>query len=115
MRLFEIFQPAMYQAGHLFEEETTGITAHVARLLKQHGCKQVQTRDYELEFRAGTPGGEAYCAVTPRFFRNLRPFLEKWGHVPEDYESIYQQALIEMQQADFVGRWNLRTAWGNKA
>jgi len=32
----------------------------------------------------------------------------------DDYETIYQQALTEMQLPDFVATWRLLTAWGNK-
>ena len=42
----------------------------------------------------------------------MLPFLHKWTRVPHDYENIYQQALSEMQQPDFVATWNLLTAWG---
>jgi hypothetical protein len=34
--------------------------------------------------------------------------------VPEDYEEIYQQALKEMQQPDFVATGTLLTVWGTK-
>jgi hypothetical protein len=40
--------------------------------------------------------------------------LRKWSRVPDDYETIYQQALSEMQQPDFVSTWGLLTAWGIK-
>jgi hypothetical protein len=32
--------------------------------------------------------------------------------VPADYEQLYQQAFVEMQQPDFVARWHLLTIWG---
>jgi hypothetical protein len=41
------------------------------------------------------------------------PFLRKWIRLPEGYETLYQQALVEMQRPDFVATWNLLTAWGN--
>jgi hypothetical protein len=42
----------------------------------------------------------------------LLPFFQKWTRVPSDYEEIYQQALKEMQQPDFVATWTLLTVWG---
>jgi hypothetical protein len=46
--------------------------------------------------------------------RTALPFSRKWSRVPDDYEAIYQQALSEMQQPDFVATWSLLTVWGNK-
>jgi len=44
-------------------------------------------------------------------FRTIVPFFHKWIGVPDDYEKIYQQALSEMQQPDFVATWHFLTAW----
>lgn len=107
----EMLLPAFYRSGHLFEEETTGLSAHLARLLQLHGYQQVQTKAHPLTFPAGTPQGQAYYQDVVHFFHTMRPFLQKWGSLPKDYETITQQALEEMQQPDFWATWNLLTAW----
>ena len=112
-QLFNMFQCAMFRSGHLFKEETTGIIDHLSQLLAQHACQQVQTKLYTLEFRAGTTQGEAYRKDMMHAFRTLRPFIEKWGCIAKDYDAIYQRLGNEMQQSDFHGTWNLRSAWGN--
>jgi ubiquinone/menaquinone biosynthesis C-methylase UbiE len=111
-RLFALFLQAMYQSGHNFLPEGSGAASELVHLLQQHGLQRVQSRAYSLEFRPETPEG-------PRFFENIRmayqtimPFLRKWTRVPENYEEIYQQAMREMQQPDFMATWNLLTAWG---
>lgn len=111
-QLYEMFQCALAQAGHLFEPTTTGITAHLVPLLTQHGVQEVQTKVHSLEYRAGTPQGQEYYENLRFFFRTIRPFLKKWGCLSEDYDTTYQQALQQMQQADFLSVWTLRTAWG---
>jgi ubiquinone/menaquinone biosynthesis C-methylase UbiE len=93
----ELFLCALFRAGHLFEQETTGLTAHLAQLLKQHGCKQVQTKAYPLTFQAGTPEGQAYYEDVMHLFRTSRPFLKKWGCMTEDYDALYQHILDQMQ------------------
>jgi hypothetical protein len=72
----------------------------------------VQTRIHKLDIRAGTPEAQSFCEDEKHLFRVLLPFFRKWGRVPDDYEEIYQQALNEMQQPDFVAKWTLLTAWG---
>ncbi len=111
-QLYEMFQCALAQAGHLFEPSTTGITAHLVPLLTQHGIQDVQTKVYSLEYQAGTSQGQEYSENLRYFFRTIRPFLQKWGCLSENYNTIYQQALDEMQQADFHSIWTLLTAWG---
>ena len=110
----ELFQSALFQAGNLFEPAPSGLTAHLASLLKQYGCKTVQTRTYAMTYRASTPSGQVYYEDMRRAFQTLRPFLLKWGPrtEPDDYDALCQQALAEIQQSNFQATWNLLTAWG---
>jgi ubiquinone/menaquinone biosynthesis C-methylase UbiE len=113
-QLCEMIQCALFGAGHLFTQESRGLIDHLERLLKQYGCEQVQTKTSAAEYRAGTPEGEEYCEDMMHVFQNVHPFLQKWGCAPKDYETIYQQALDEMRQPDFLATVNLLTAWGTK-
>ncbi|GAC1642699.1 MAG: 27-O-demethylrifamycin SV methyltransferase [Ktedonobacteraceae bacterium] len=115
LKLDEIATCALFRAGHLFVEEGTGLTAHLARLLKQYVGNQVQTRTYALQFQAGTPEGQAYYEDMARVFKTTLPFIQKWGCAPGDYDAIYQQALKEMQKSDFHVTWNYLTAWTIRA
>lgn len=105
---------AFFRAGHLFSEESTGLTAHLPHLLTIHGCERIQTKAHALEYRAGTPEGQAYCEDMAAAARNLRPFLRKWGSLSKDYDALYQQMLNEYQQPDFHSTWRFLTVWGHK-
>lgn len=113
-RFWEMLLCAFYRAGHLFTQESTGLIDHLARLLKQHGCQQIQTKAYVMEYRPGTVEGQAYYEDMMLGFQTTRPFIQKWGCGAKDYETICQQALEEMRQPDFYVTWNMLTAWGNK-
>jgi DNA-directed RNA polymerase specialized sigma24 family protein len=63
-----------------------------------------------LTYHAGTPEGQHFAEDVKHLYQTLRPFLEKWVGMPEDYDAIYQQALIEVQQAGFVATWRFVTA-----
>ena len=110
----ERYQSALFQAGHLFEPAPWGLTAHLAPLLGQHGCKTVQTRTYCMTYQASTQSGQAYYEDMQRAFQTLRPFILKWGPrtKPDDYDALCQQGLAEIQQSNFQATWNLLTAWG---
>ncbi|MBV9228480.1 MAG: class I SAM-dependent methyltransferase [Chloroflexi bacterium] len=111
-RLHHLFLQALYQAGHYFTLEGNGLITQLERLLRQHGVQNVQTRPCTLEYRAGTAGGQQYAEDMRLIFRTMVPFLRKWIRVPDDYEEIYQRAMSEMQEPDFVATWELLTAWG---
>ncbi len=112
-QLYHLLLQAFYQSGHLFTPESDGITGQLAHLLHRHGVQHVQTRSYTGEGRAGTIEGQRFYEDMSRVFRTVLPFLRKWTRVPDDYERIYQQALSEMQQPDFVESGSILTAWGN--
>ncbi len=111
-RFFEIIRHAMFRAGHLFEEENTGLTAHLADMLSRHGCREVQTKRFALEFRGGTADAEAYYEDAAHVGQTLRPFIQKWGGLPDDYDAVYRQALADIKRADFRNTWYFLTAWG---
>jgi ubiquinone/menaquinone biosynthesis C-methylase UbiE len=113
-RLNQLSVQAFQQSGHFFSSDKYGLTSQLARLLHQYGLQNVQTRTHTLHYRAGTVEGQHFYEDMKYAHRTVLPFLRKWTHVPDDYEEIYQQELIEMQQPDFAATWDLLTAWGNK-
>jgi ubiquinone/menaquinone biosynthesis C-methylase UbiE len=112
LRLKEIFLQAFYQAGHLFTPTNDGLVSELARLLREKGLQEVQTRGCTLEYHADTPEGQRFSENVKLVCLNTLPFVRRWTRVPEDYEQMYQQMLIEMQQPDFSATWHLLTAWG---
>ena len=113
-QLYEMLVCAFSRAGHHFEYGSTGVTKHLVDLLTRHGYKQVQAKNYALEFHAGTPEMQASIEDTARIFRTTRPFLEKWGCASENYDTIYQQALHDLKQPDYSGIWNIISVLGTK-
>jgi ubiquinone/menaquinone biosynthesis C-methylase UbiE len=112
-KLNTLLLQALSQSGHFFiPNDRNGVISELAPLLERLGLKQVQTHLYRLEYRAGTPEGKSFCEDEEHMFRLLLPFFHKWCRVPEDYETIYRQALDEMQQPDFAAKWTLLTVCG---
>ena len=82
-------------------------------MFHQYGLRQVQTQAHRLLYRAGTEEGQNFYEDMKRVFRTTVPYIHKWTRLPDDYETIYQQALHEILQPGFEATWNLLTAWGN--
>jgi len=114
LQLTHMLCEAFCQAGHFFTHSEDGVTSELSRLLGQYGLQNVQTRAHTVEYRAGTPEGQSFYEDMKHGFRVLLPYIRKWTRVPDDYETIYRQALSEMQQPNFVATLRLLTAWGNK-
>ncbi|HEX4203504.1 MAG TPA: class I SAM-dependent methyltransferase [Ktedonobacteraceae bacterium] len=115
MRREQLLLQAFFQAGHFFTPDRNGVTSELVPLLHRYGIHNVQTRIHTLEYRAGTIEGQYFAEDMGHGFRTLLPFMRKWGQMPDDYETIYQQMLSEMQQPDFVATWNFVTAWGRRS
>ena len=111
-KLCDILLLAMHGAGHLFTASHDGMTHELARLMTEHGIQDVQTRLHTSVYRAGTAEFQYFYEDMVRFYRVAVPFLKKWADVPSDYQEIYQQALKEMQEPDFLTTVTLLTAWG---
>jgi ubiquinone/menaquinone biosynthesis C-methylase UbiE len=114
-RLVALAIEAFYQSGHLFTPAPDGVTKELARLLRQQGLQDLQTRAHVMQQRGSTPQGQHFVEDWQHLFRVIVPFLRKWTQLPEDYQDIYQQMLYEMQQPDFVATMRLLTAWGTRS
>lgn len=112
-RLNDLFNQALSRSGHTFLSEHCGDTTELVPLLTRHGFHQLQTQEHRIDFRAGTAEGQRFYEDMTRLYRTIRSFLRQWLRVPDDYEMIYQQAMHEMQQPEFLATWRLLTVWGN--
>lgn len=113
-QLNELLLQALYQAGHYITPEGDAVINQLAHLLIRSDLQDVQTRIYTLEYPFNTPEWQAFFEDARHVFQLIVPFLRRWTHVPENYETLYQQMLQEMQQPDFVGKLKIVTAWGRR-
>jgi ubiquinone/menaquinone biosynthesis C-methylase UbiE len=112
--LYTIALETSYNSGRLFEADGTGVTSELVRLMTLHGIENVQSHLHTLVYSRGTETGQSFYEDVVRFFRVALPFFGKWTRVPANYQEIYQQALVEMQEPDFVATMTLVTAWGTR-
>ena len=114
LRLFGLLAQAYSRAGKYFRPQACGVAEDLADLLEQQNLQDVQARLYRPEIRAGTVEGQLFFEDIRYLFRTNLPFLRKWTNVPDDYLEIYEQALAEMRQPDFVVFNQTITTWGSK-
>lgn len=112
-RLTGLLVQALSNSGHLFNEKSDSIINELAPLLQRYGLLNVQTRLHTLHYQAGTVEWQHFAEDTRLLFKTLVPFFRKWAQFPDDYDTIYQQMLDELEQPDSEPVWTLLTAWGN--
>jgi hypothetical protein len=112
-RIGDLGVAAFTRSGHLFRSEVGGVRKELPELLNKHKLEHVQLRACALEYCSGTEQWQDLFDDVRRGMRTALPFLRKWIHISDDYEALYQQALAEMQQADFVATWYADTVWGS--
>jgi ubiquinone/menaquinone biosynthesis C-methylase UbiE len=105
---------AHYCSGRLFAPGGDGVIHALEPLMRRHALQDVQTQLHTLVYRAGTVEAQYAYEDVKLFYRVGLPFFQKWTRLPTDYQQIYQQALKDMRQPDFVSTWTLLTVWGTK-
>jgi ubiquinone/menaquinone biosynthesis C-methylase UbiE len=113
VRLFRLLALAYDQAGRYFHAQANGVASDLAGLLKQQNLRDVQMQVYRPVFRKDTEAGRLFCENVAYLFRTNKPFLQKWTRIPGDYEEIYQQMLVEMQEPDFEASNEAVITWGS--
>jgi len=103
---------ANYHAGRLFANRSDGITSELPILMARHGCRNIQSRVHTFVYRARTASALRFSEDMALFYRVARPYFQKWVNVPDNYDELYQQALVEMQSREFAVTSTLLTVWG---
>ncbi len=112
-RLFDLQIEALVNAGNLFEPGDRGIADKIAGLLERAGLEDVQTHTYKAAYQPGSVAAQYLIEDFQRLFRTITPFLRKWTHLPDDYDTLYQQMTSEITQPDFwIGGNGITTTWG---
>jgi SAM-dependent methyltransferase len=101
---YSLIRRGFERAGYLFSEEPTGLVAHLPGLLLRYDFQNVQSYKIPVVFRAGTDAYKSMVEDNEHAFHTIRPFLQRYGCLPQDYDALCQQAIQDMQQPDFVMR-----------
>jgi ubiquinone/menaquinone biosynthesis C-methylase UbiE len=111
-KFWQMLQHAGHKAGYCLTAEQWGLLPVLPQLLRESGCHNVQTRSHVIECPAGTVAVEIYYQIMLYHFQTVLPFLQTMGCITEDYETLYQQALFELQLPTAYAQWPYLTVWG---
>lgn len=111
------FFQSLWKAGQSFSSngQRLTITSKLAPLLRQAGCRQVQTRAYGIEWSAGAEAHDALCHNVLVGFKLMEPFYLSTGVATRDeIDRVYAQMEAELHQPDFAAVQYFLSAWGLK-
>jgi ubiquinone/menaquinone biosynthesis C-methylase UbiE len=112
----KLLASAFFHAGHFFEPEATGLTAHLACLLHHQGYQQIQTKAIRLVKQVRDADGEQCLERIIHVLPLMQPFIEKWnGDRAKEYAQLCQQILIDCQQdVNYYYQTHYLIVWGIK-
>ncbi|HLL80396.1 MAG TPA: hypothetical protein VKT25_12905, partial [Ktedonobacteraceae bacterium] len=94
---------------------STGIAIAMRRLLRDASFTNIQKMAHALETAPWLPGYQMWVDNMKVTFLTARPAIVKLHIMPEDeYDSLYNQALMDMLSDDFYAIGYFLTMWGSK-
>lgn len=103
--------------GYSFSPDgsSTGIAIAMHRLLRDAGFTNIQKMAHALETAPWLPGYQMWVDNMKVTFLTARPTIVKMHIMPEDeYDQLYNQALMDMLSNDFYAIGYFLTMWGSK-
>ncbi len=108
---------ALWQAGYGFSStgRTFAMAPALPALLKRAGYHDLHISAHVIEGAADTQGWADFYHDHEVLLAQAKPLLVKLGLITSElFDSLYQQALIEMHDQDFSAIGQLISAWGKK-
>lgn len=115
-KIGELAIEATLKANRNYSPDTRhlGITPMLGWLLRDAGCRELESQVYAIDFSTGTEAHESVSQDYTVVYSLLQPFLLKMRvTTPDAIEHTYQQMLTELLTEDFCGIWYYLSVWGH--
>ena len=116
-RLNGLGMQALRLAGYGFSPDgrTFGVFPGLLRLLKQAGYQDLRLSTTTLDHSLASKGWADYFRNQEFLLHEIKPLLLITGLITEEeFEVLFQQAMIDMQQDDFAAVGQIMSLWGRK-
>jgi SAM-dependent methyltransferase len=108
---------ALWQAGYGFSHDgrTFGMFPGLLRLLKQASYQDLHLSTTILDHCANSEGWADFFHNQEFLLHEIKPLLLTTGLITEEeFDLLFQQAIIEMHQDDFAAVGQIMSLWGRK-
>lgn len=116
--LLNMFSQALQRLGRSFSPtgHYIGILPELRTLLQNAGLQNIQSKAHVIDFSFGMKAHEGMYQDIRLLFQLSQPLLLKTKvTTPEEFATLYDQAIEELQSDNFHGLMFLLTIWGEKA
>lgn len=112
-----LFMQSLYLAGRSLSPDghNFGITPLLPRFLRQAGYQHIREQAHVLNFSQGAPAYSSNYENVRIGWLLVQPFVVKAGvTTDQEWEMLYNRAIIEMLDEDFCALWYFLSVWGEK-
>ncbi len=116
-RLYGMISQALQAGKRSFSPDGrhVGITPMIGRFLQNADYQNIQKKAHILDCSVGTEAHSSFYQDFRIGLRLLQPFLVRMKTTTdEEFEGLYEQALVDMQLEDFCAAWFYLSVWGTK-
>jgi len=117
-RLLAAITQSIWKIGYGFsiDGRSFGITHMLPALLRAAGYRDVRTAGIVIDFSAGMPAWiDFYHNFDVAFQESKNRYINAGIMTAEEFEQVYQQAMMDMNQSDFCALATFVTVVGTKA
>lgn len=117
-KLSGLFTQALYLAGQSFSPDGRGlgITPMLGKLLNDAGFQRLRERAHVLHASASMEAHQSFYRNFEAAYKLAEPFLIKLGLIsPIEFDTVYTQAMLEVQADQFCAVWFYLSVSGEKA
>ncbi|GHO86226.1 class I SAM-dependent methyltransferase [Dictyobacter formicarum] len=114
-KLFGLCTRAIHLNGNTFSQDgrQLAVTPMLKRFLRNAGCHNIQHKAFAVDCSSGAESHPGFYEDMVVFLKLLQPLVISTGIASKDeVESLYTQALEEMNAEDFNCLWYYLTTWG---
>jgi ubiquinone/menaquinone biosynthesis C-methylase UbiE len=107
----------VYLAGRSLSSDghNWGITPVLPRFFRKAGYQNIREQAHVLDFSQGAPAYNSQCENLRIALLLAQPFLVKVGATTdEEWQTLYNQAIMEMLDEDFCALGYFLSVWGEK-
>lgn len=117
-KLFGLCTRAIHLSGNTFSQDgrQLAVTPMLKRFLRDAGCRNIQHKAFAVDCSSGSESHQSFYEDMLVFLKLLQPLVISTGIASKDeVESLYIQALEEINTENFNCLWYYLTTWGENA
>lgn len=113
--LLELGLKAMERASMFAGASGESVTAHLTVFLREAGLREIHSEHHAIDVSHQTSAHQSVLKNLKTGLLLIQPFILKMGYSSqEELETLYKQAINDIESDNFRGQVDLTRAWGQR-